>query len=154
MLMTPKSQRQVCHCLPSQDTVPSQLKACRGDSDPVRGEHLCPEPEGVQGCRGWKGLISTKKVARGHQRSRRRNKGLWAVGCSREVVPSAHPSSQPQNRATLFYCPQSCPSLSLWVPWAGRGTVERCALLQKELMGERMSQTITVWKVSPGSLVK
>lgn len=46
----------------------------------------------------------------------------------------------------------------------GTGTTERApraetrvgerALLQKELVGERMSQTITVWKVSPGSLVK
>lgn len=46
----------------------------------------------------------------------------------------------------------------------GTGTAERApraetrvgerALLQKELVGERMSQTITVWKVSPGSLVK
>lgn len=34
------------------------------------------------------------------------------------------------------------------------GTAGRCALLQKELVGERMSQTITVWEDSLGSLVK
>lgn len=34
------------------------------------------------------------------------------------------------------------------------GPAGRCALLQIRLVGERMSQTITVWKVSPMSLVK
>lgn len=51
MLMTPKSQRQVCHCLPSQDAAPSQLKAFRRDSASAWDVHLCPEPEKGE-CKG------------------------------------------------------------------------------------------------------
>lgn len=124
MLMIPKTQRQVCRCLPSQDAVPSQLKACRGDSAPAQDAHLCPE-RGKGECRGAGGRRAGRcsLVAQSFKRT-----------SEIQVQPSAHPS--PQNRATLFCCPQSCPSLSLWVPWAGRDSGEMCTSAERAGGGE------------------
>lgn len=154
MLMTPKSQRQVCHCLPSQDAVPSQLKACRGDCAPGRDVHLCPEP-GKGECRGNRGweVLTTNTTFQEDIRdpAATRTCGQW--GAAGQLFPLHNPPFNPRTgqppstaHSPAHPCPSGCSGLA--------GTEGRCALLQKELMGERMSQTITVWKVSPGSLVK
>lgn len=149
MLMTPKSQRQVCTvCLPR-----TQLHACRG-AVPQPAMCTCALRKGRAGVQGEQGLGGGSVVAQSFKRTsevQAQHCGQW--GAAGQLLPLHIPThklrtGQPSSTALspAHPCPSGCPGLA--------GTVGRCALLQKELVGERMSWTITVWKVSPGSLVK
>lgn len=145
----PKIPATGLHCLPSQDTT-----AClqRG-SAPACDVHLCPEKGESRGA-GGAGAGRCSLVAQSFKRTsevQAQHCGQW--GAAGQLLPLHIPThklrtGQPSSTALspAHPCPSGCPGLA--------GTVGRCALLQKELVGERKSWTITVWKVSPGSLVK
>lgn len=103
MLMTPKSQRWVCHCLPSQDVVPSQLKAHRGTNLPARDVNPCPEPgkgkhrglgkqrqdrkQRIRSTRLWEDITSPGAAKRGcrmHMQS-----GEWSCPLCTSLVTSS-----------------------------------------------------------------
>lgn len=147
MLITSKSQRQLYHCLPSQDTVPRQPKACQGASAPARDVYPCPEP----GNREHRHVGGTKdrRCPSGVRGSRRTSVTLWqqqgAAGCTwgagSEVqqdsfAPFAHPSLNPQSRepsaiahSLAYPCPTGCPK-------AGRGNREMCTSAERADGGE------------------
>lgn len=146
MLMTPKSQHQVCYRLPSQDVVPSQPKAPRRASAPARDVHPCPEPgsrvrrgAGGRGCpSGAQGYGSTSVTQMQQQGAAGCTRGhvVWVAGRSGAAAPSAHPSPHPHSGTPLCYCPQACPALPHRVPRAGRDSREMCTSAERAGGGE------------------
>lgn len=159
MLITPKSQRQLCHCVPSQDTVPSQPKAHQGASPPARDVHPCPEP-GSREHRHAGGKRDRRCPSGGCFRrtsvTQRPQQGAagctWGAGggAQQDCFPLCTSSPASSEQGTICCCPQSCLSLSHRVPRGRQGQQGNVHFCRKSWWGRGSARQLLSGKSHPG----